>query len=94
MKRTHKSAITVFNNNLQKNKLYVGSFLSGNIICEQSTPSIGTRQTPTEKRSNMVPLYVECCTGPVFTKGLSQGLGVKLRLLSQVSAPKLLSRIL
>ena len=26
--------------------------------------------------------------GPVFTKGLSQGLGLKLRLLSQVSAPK------
>ena len=24
--------------------------------------------------------------GPVFTKGLSQGLGLKLRLLSQVSA--------
>ena len=29
--------------------------------------------------------------GPVFTKGLSQGLGLKLRLLSQVSAQKLLS---
>ena len=28
--------------------------------------------------------------GPVFTKGLSLGLGLKLRLLSQVSAPKLL----
>ena len=26
--------------------------------------------------------------GPVFTKGLSQGLGLKLRLLSQVSAQK------
>ena len=29
-------------------------------------------------------------SGPVFTKGLSQGLGLKLRLLSKVSAPKLL----
>ena len=28
--------------------------------------------------------------GPIFTKGLSQGLGLKLRLLSQVSAQKLL----
>ena len=28
--------------------------------------------------------------GPVFTKSLSQGLGLKLRLLSQVSAQKLL----
>ena len=28
--------------------------------------------------------------GPVFTKGISQGLGLKLRLLSQVSAQKLL----
>ena len=28
--------------------------------------------------------------GPVFTEGLSQGLGLKLRLLSQVSAKKLL----
>ena len=28
--------------------------------------------------------------GPVFTKGLSQGLGLKLRLLSKVSAQKLL----
>ena len=28
--------------------------------------------------------------GPVFMKGLSQGLGLKLRLLSQVSAQKLL----
>ena len=28
--------------------------------------------------------------GPVFTKGLSQGLGLKLRLFSQVSAQKLL----
>ena len=28
--------------------------------------------------------------GPVFTKGLNQGLGLKLRLLSQVSAQKLL----
>ena len=28
--------------------------------------------------------------GPVLTKGLSQGLGLKLRLLSQVSAQKLL----
>ena len=30
-------------------------------------------------------------SGPVFTKCLSQGLGLKLRLLSQVSAQKLLS---
>ena len=30
-----------------------------------------------------------CGPGPLFTKGLSQGLGLKLRLLSQVSAPKL-----
>ena len=30
------------------------------------------------------------CSGPVFTKGLSQGLGLKLRLLSQVSTQKLL----
>ena len=29
-------------------------------------------------------------TGPIFMKGLSQGLGLKLRLLSQVSAQKLL----
>ena len=29
--------------------------------------------------------------GPVFMKGLSQGLGLKLRLLSQVSAQKLLN---
>ena len=28
--------------------------------------------------------------GPVFTKGLSQGLGLKLRLLSQVCAQNLL----
>ena len=27
---------------------------------------------------------------PVFKKGLSQGLGLKMRLLSQFSAPKLL----
>ena len=33
-------------------------------------------------------------SGPVFTKGLSQGLGLKLRLLSQVSAPKLLRLVL
>ena len=30
------------------------------------------------------------CPGPIFTKGLSQGLGLKLRLLSQVSAQNLL----
>ena len=35
-------------------------------------------------------LYTGKVPGPVFTKGLSQGLGLKLRLLSQVSAPKLL----
>ena len=29
-------------------------------------------------------------SGPVFTKGLSQGLGLKLRLFSQVSAQNLL----
>ena len=29
-------------------------------------------------------------TGPVFTKGLSQGLGLKLKLLSLVSGQKLL----
>ena len=29
-----------------------------------------------------------CFPGPVFTKGLSQGLGLKLRLLSQISAQK------
>ena len=28
-------------------------------------------------------------SGPIFTKGLSQGLGLKLRFLSQVSAQKL-----
>ena len=31
-----------------------------------------------------------CTSRPVFTKGLSQGLGLKLRLLSQASAQKLL----
>ena len=34
--------------------------------------------------------YYFCVSGPVFTKGLSQGLGLKLRLLSQVSAQNLL----
>ena len=32
--------------------------------------------------------HLSYTSGPVFTKGLSQGLGLKLRLLSQVSAQK------
>ena len=31
-------------------------------------------------------ILISYVSGPVFTKGLSQGLGLKLRLLSQVSA--------
>ena len=38
------------------------------------------------KLSDLIP---EDSSGPLFAKGLSQGLGLKLRLLSQVSAQKL-----
>ena len=65
--------------------------------------SIDLGKTPLASRSLYKVLFLEnvlkCIEihfrtiykpGPVFTKGLSQGLGLKLRLLSQVSAQKLL----
>ena len=46
------------------------------------------RMTCIQTRKTLIlPL---CVPGPVFKKGLSQGLGLKLRLLSQVSAQNLL----
>ena len=38
----------------------------------------------------LFPSLIDETSGPIFTKDLSQGLGLKLRLLSQVSAQKLL----